>query len=344
MISKKIILLLSLTLIFVSIIGVGASEYQYSMEEIKAILDSTDESEMTGCCSVVLQLEGNNSIFSFRRDASFSADIYINNYTDWHGHKVVKQYKTEGGYFCQAIVTDDGWTIGYGGIDDGVDNAKIENITAKMVNKNNTISEADLIKVQEIKAAYGLGHLVIKAPNGNYGLATATTHQTGHLEPGEYISLPNKFQFFRSGEIALNSSDKITTMTELAASDGFGLTRRDITTFHYYNMTNDTFDGNITDVYLSNDDGSMYGMSTGGLSDDVSFNNNTTIKGSDLPIAPKTIKFATVEFEPEHNDTPVDISSYNILISTGFRFLIGFAAIIALGIVILVRAIKPRSK
>ena len=341
MISKRIILLFSFTVILVSILGVCASDYQYEMHDIKAILDNTDESELTGCCSVVLQLEGNNSIFSFRRDASFGAHIYINNYTDWHGHKAIKQFKNDGGYFCQAVITEDGWTIGYGGIDDGVDNARIENITAGMINENNTISEADLIKVQEIKAAYGLGHLVIKAPNGNYGLATATTHQVGHLEPGEYISLPNKFQFFRSGTIPLNSSDKITAVTELAASDGFGLTRRDITTFNYYNFTNDTFDGNKTDIYLSNDDGSLYGMSTGGLSDDVTFNNNTTIKGSDLPIAPKTIKFATVDFDQDHNDTGV-FDGYNILISNGIKFLIGFIAVIFLAILILVRIIRPK--
>ena len=136
---KKIILLLSVTIILVSILGVCASDYQYDVNELKAILDNTDESEMVGCCSVMLQLEGNDSMFAFRRDASFPAHIYIKNYTDWHGHKAVKQYKEDGGYFCQAIVTDDGWTIGYGGIDDGIDNERIENITAGMINKNNTI-------------------------------------------------------------------------------------------------------------------------------------------------------------------------------------------------------------
>ena len=98
----------------VSIIGVCASDYQYDINELKVILANTDESDMTGCCSVMLQLEGNDSMFSFRRDASFSADIYIINTTDWHGHKAIKQYKTDGGYFCQAVVTDDGWLIGFG--------------------------------------------------------------------------------------------------------------------------------------------------------------------------------------------------------------------------------------
>ena len=338
---KKIILLLSVTIMLVSILGVCASDYQYDMDELKAILDNTDESEMVGCCSVMLQLEGNNSIFAFRRDASFPAHIYIKNYTDWHGHKALKQYKEDGGYFCQAVVTDNGWTIGFGGIDDGVDNARIENITAGMINDNNTISEKDLTRIQEIKASYGLGHLLIKAPNGNYGLATATTHQVGHLNPGEYVSIPNRYQFLRTGEVSLNTSDKISAVTELAASDGFGLTRRDITTFHYYNSTNDTFEGNITDIYLSNDDGSMYGMSTGGLSDDVTYN-NTTINGTDLPIAPKNIKFCTIKFEEVHNDTFLGGSGdFNIFSHICLKLGILILAIIALIALQIVRK-RPR--
>lgn len=335
MISKKIILLLSVTLMLVSIIGVCASDYQQDINELKAILANTDESEMVGCCSVMLQLEGNDSMFAFRRDASFGADIFIINTTDWHGHRAIKQYKTDGGYFCQAVVTDDGWMIGFGGIDDGKDNERIENITSEMINENNTISEDILTKVQAIKADYGLGHLLIKAPNGNYGLATATTHETGHLEPGEYVSIPNRYQFLRTGSISLNTTDKVSTMMELAASDLFGLTRRDITTFHFHNGTNDTFEGNITDIYLSNDDGSMHGMSTGGLADSVYFNGSTVINASKIPIAPKYLKVGTVEFEEVHNDTSIfgEFNLFNYMSLKVFLIFLAGIFLIALAVV-----------
>ena len=47
-------------------------------------------------------------------------------------------------------------------------------------------------------------------------------------------------------------------------------------------------------MYVSNDDGSAYGLSTSGLRDNIHFN-NTTIKAEDIPIAPKYSKIGTVE-------------------------------------------------
>lgn len=284
MISKRIVLMLSVLLVLISVLGVCASENQQNIQDIQLILDSTDESDMIGCCSVVWQLDGNNSIMSFRRDANLTADIHIEE-VDWNGITAIKQYKNEGGYFCQVVITSNGWTIGYGGIDDGPDNEKIENITSHMITDDNSISDEGLSQIEEIKRPYKLGHVVIKAPNGNYGIAGAKGHFTGHLNPGEYISMPNNYDYFRSDNLSLNTSDKIAAMTELAASDAFGLTRRDITTYYFHQVDNSTFKGNITDAYLSNDDGSMYGMSTGDLVDNVYFN-NTFFAADKIPICP----------------------------------------------------------
>ena len=129
---KRFILIISVVLILASILAVSASDYHHDINEVKYLLDNTDESELTGCCSVVLQLDGNNSILSFRRDSETPADIFIEE-IDWHGHKAIKQYKTNGGYFCQVIITQEGWVIGYGGIDDGDDNKKIEEINLKIL-------------------------------------------------------------------------------------------------------------------------------------------------------------------------------------------------------------------
>lgn len=294
---KKSMFVLSIIVLFVSMIAVSAVSSQQNVHDIQEILDTTNESDMTGCCSIVLQLEGNNSMMAFRRDSGSAAEIFIEK-IPWHGKEAIKQYKTSGGYFCQVIITNDGWLVGYGGIDDGPDNEKIENLTGNMINKSNgTISEDLLTQVQQVKAAYGLGHLLIKAPNGEYGIASSTSHFKGKLAPGEYASIPNRDQFFRSGTIELNSSDKVRQMVELELNDGFGLTRRDVTTFNYQ-VGNES---NVTDIYISNDDGSYWGMSTAGLVDNVNMS-GTYVKAEDIPIAPNYKHIGNITFEDNNTD------------------------------------------
>ena len=329
MISKRVILILSAIILCFSIISVCASDFNNDIQDVMHILHETDESELTGCCSVVLQQDGNDSIISFRRDANLSADIHIEQ-IDWHGVQAIKQYKIDGGYFCQVIITEDGWVIGYGVIDDGIDNEIIENITAGMINNESKISESDLEQIQEIKATYELGHVVIKAPDGHYGVATATNHFTGKLEPGDYISMPNRYKYSRSGEIPLNTSDKISVMTEMAASDIFGLTRRDITTFDFHQEDGLTFKGNVVDIYLSNDDGSLYNMDTGNMYDDV-YLNGTVFKGENIPIAP--------DYE---NVTSIVIQEGipQIVTLTAIGITIVFIGFLSYGIYLLVRKIR----
>ena len=289
---RKSLFIITLMVLFASILAVSATSTQ-NTHDMESILANYNESDMTGCCSIVLQQDGNNSIMSFRRDSDSAADIYIEK-INWHGKDAIRQYKTTGGYFCQAIITSDGWTIGYGGIDDGVDNERIENLTGKAL-ENNTgnISDSLLSEVSKIKAAYGLGHMLIKAPNGDYGVATAGSHFTGKLNPNDYISVPNKQGFIRTGSMDPNTKDKVSAMIGLEQSDAFGLTRRDITTF-VFTCENDT--GNVTDVYLCNDDGAAWGMGTAGLVDNVDFMGNVT-KTGDIPIAPKYKYLGNVTFE-----------------------------------------------
>ena len=336
---KKSVLIFSFIILFTSIIAVSANtDYTYTDHDIQSIMENYNESDMTGCCSIVLQLEGNNSIMSFRRDAGNAADITIEK-INWHGKEAIRQYKTAGGYFCQVIITNDGWTVGYGGIDDGVDNERIENITGNMIaNSSGNISESVLQQIQDIKASYGLGHIVVKSPDGNYGYATATTHSMGKLKPGEYISLPNKISFLRTGNVALNASDKVKTMTELEQSDGFGITRRDITTFVFTCLDNGT---NVTDVYLSNDDGSYYGMSTAGLVDNVNFTGKYT-EASKIPIAPTYMSLGNVTFEPAQSENGGGGFGFlNILLMIVAVIIIGIVAFFAYH---LVRVIRYRNR
>ena len=307
--NRKFLLILGILIIFISIIGAYASDYKSEYGDLNYLLDETNESDLFGCCSIACQLDGNDSIMAFRRDARYGADIHIEE-INWHGKDAIKQYKTDGKYFCQVIVTSDGWTVGYGGLDDGEDNEKVENITGEMI-ANNTIDNDTLKKIQSIKSPYGRGHALIKAPDGRYGVAMATTHFTGKLDPGHYISVPNKPEYIRTGDIKMDAPDKEQTLHKLEITDGYGLSRRDITTYFFHAVQNDTFKGNVTNITLSNDDGSTFGMSTAGAADNVILN-GTTYKKEDIPIAPKYQRIGSFEFPDPKEDNPLGFA-FNIL-------------------------------
>ena len=290
--NKKILIFLILIL-FISLCGVYATYFQQSVDESNVIPVNSNETDLFGCCSIVLQVDNNESIMTYRRDSNVTANISIEK-VNWHGIPVIKQYKTDGGYFNHVIITNDGWMIGLGGIDDGVDNEKCENITSTMINDNYTISESGLKEIQDIKKPYGRGHVLIKAPNGNYGFANVDKLKTGTLKSGQYISIPNNYSYSRSGNLSLDSDDIIKDMTELSQLDKYGLDRREIITYDFKVTDN----GNVTDIYIANEDGSYLGKDYVKCIDDIHFDNKV-IKGEDIPIAPSYKNIGSVIF----NDT-----------------------------------------
>lgn len=322
---KKKIFTIITALIFISIFSTSYG-LNYSDE---FILNNSTNYEL-GCCSIALQLDGNNSIMTFRRDSDLDADIHIEQ-INWHGIPVIKQYKTDHKYFCHVIITNNGWTIGLGGIDDGIDNKRCENITATMITDDNSISQEGLKEIQEIKKPYGRGHVLIKAPNGNYGFATVDQLKTGKLKPGQYISIPNNYSCSRKGEISLNSDDLIEEMTQLARSDKYGEYRRDIITYNYHQDSND----NITDIYVSNEDGALIGQDYVGCADDIYFN-TTLIKASDIPVAPNYKKISTLSF------SKIDNSVTNQILQTEFLIpiIIGIMVFAGLLFFIIYRLVK----
>ena len=250
---------------------------------------------MIGCCSIVLQLDENNTIMSYRRDSDLNADVYIEN-VEWHGYNVIKQYKTDNNYFCHVIITSNGWVIGLGGTDDGIDNQIAENITAGMINDNNTISVDDLQRIQKLKEPYGKGHVVIKAPNGNYGFATVDKLKVGTLMPGQFISIPNDYQYSRGDNVTIDIEDNIGTITNLSRSDLYGVDRREIIVYDVQIGKNN----NTTDVYISNEDGKLVGVDNSVYIDDI-YINGTVIKGEDIPLAPDYMKIGSFTFEDSNN-------------------------------------------
>lgn len=322
--SKKIFVL-SIFIIFISMCGVYSTFNHQNNDAMSVISNSTDE---FGCCSIVWQLEGNDTLMSYRRDSNVTADVFIEQ-VDWHGIPSIKQYKTDYGYFNHVIVTNNGWVIGLGGIDDGKDNQICENITAKMITKDYSISKKALQEIQDIKKPYGRGHVVIKAPNGNYGFATVNKLKTGTLKPGQYISIPNDYSLSRGGNLSLGIGDKIKAMNELAQSDLYGLDRREIVTYDYHVGEK----GNTTDIYVSNEDGSLVGADYKDCIDNVCFN-NTTIKGKDIPIAPDYKKIGSITFEEEKST--VD-NLVILLILVGFVVFVGILFFVVLKFVRYVR-------
>lgn len=321
------IFILCIILIFVSSCSVYFAYDNQNIDGVNAILNLDNKTDEIGCCSVLWQLDGNNTILSYRRDANLTADINIQNVT-WHGIPALKQSKTEGGEFTHVVITNNGWIISMGGIDDGEGNQKCDEIASHMINDNNSISKDYLTQIQEIKKEYKRGHFLIKAPNGNYGYTTDEVMETGKLEPGQYLSLPNKYSFFRSGEISPSTDDKIKAAIELALSDEYGINRREIIT--YVNQANET---NIhTDIYASNDDGSYFGVDYKDCVDNVIFYNDET-QGSDLPIAPDYKELGTVTFK--NIDDGGNSSKLNFII-----ILVAFVIIVAILFFIMLKLVR----
>lgn len=322
--SKKIFVL-SIFIIFIFLCGAYSAYNHQNSDVIPVVSNQTDE---FGCCSIVWQMEGNDTIMSYRRDSNVTADVYIEE-VNWHGFPAIKQYKTDYGYFNHVIITNDGWVIGLGGIDDGKDSEICENITSEMITPDYSISKKALKKIQDIKKPYGKGHVVIKAPNGNYGFATPTKLKTGTLKPGQYISIPNDYSVSRGGNMSLGIDDKIKAMTELSQSDLYGLDRREIVTYDFHTGINN----NTTDIYVSNEDGSLLGVNYTDCIDNVLFK-NTTIKGEDIPIAPDYQKIGSVTFANER--TTLD-SFVVLLIIIGFVVFVGILFFIVLKFVRYIR-------
>ena len=319
---KKNIFVLSIFIIFIFMCGAYSAFNHQNNEAIPVISNETDQ---FGCCSIVLQLEGNDTLMSYRRDSNVTADIFIEE-VNWHGMPAIKQYKTEYGYFNHVIVTHDGWVIGLGGIDDGMDSEICKNITAQMISKDYSISQSALEKIQNIKKPYKKGHVVIKAPNGNYGFATPTKLKTGTLKPGQYISIPNSYDYSRGGNLSLGIGDKIKAMQELSQSDLYGLDRREIITYDI-NINNTE---NKTDIYVANENGSYVGVDNTVFIDDI-YVNKTLVKGSDIPIGPSYKQIGSFSFV---NDTPTS-SKLSVLM-----FMVLFVIFVALLFFVVLRFVK----
>ena len=238
----------------------------YENSKNKASLRVMDTWEM-GCSSIYVHANENESAVAFRRDSTYAANLHIV-VQKWHGRHAVKQYKLTGTYFFHAITTSDGWLMGTGGWDNPTVNRKIENLAGKIVSSNKM--KASLLKqIRTQERKLNTGHFAIVAPDGRYAVVWRSGYIKGKLKNGEYLDVPNARSMFRHGKYKKFSKDTAKAALKIAATDRFGLNRRNIMVYHYKRTTKDFKTNATVRIYGSNDKGNLAGRSTSAKKDNV---------------------------------------------------------------------------
>ena len=236
-----------------------------------------------GCCSFYIQVSSTDAVTGFRRDSTYSADIYIRP-AKWYGRTAIRQYKYNGGYCFHSIVTSDGWMIGTGGADSASINNAIEKLSGQMVASGKIVTSS-LYKIKSYINQLGIGHYAIKTPDGKYAAVWIDGIKTGKLKNGEYISVPNSAYYFRQGKFTSFDSNPGKAGLKIGATDQYGLNRRQISVFHWKTTTKNFKTSSSVLVCAANDNGYMRGMSTGHLIDNFHYKGILTGKYS-LPKTP----------------------------------------------------------
>ncbi|WP_299526722.1 Ig-like domain-containing protein [uncultured Methanobrevibacter sp.] len=256
---------------------------QYADGAIKQDTDKTDEDliDLSECSSAVLQVSDNEGVICVRRDATNAADIHIES-GNWGDISYLKQYKTADGYFSHAIITSNGWLIGNGGVTDGSAFRQIESIASEMVT-NNQITNDYLSRIHKIISRYSLGHFVIKAADGTYGVVFTNLYHVGKLQAGQYVLCPNVYSMSQKGSYD-NNLNPVDAGIKKVYTDDYGVNRRNIMTYHWKLTNSPNGLSYSVDSYASNDDGKGVGRSTSYMADNVYYFNNFHSKNS-LPLA-----------------------------------------------------------
>lgn len=288
---KKLIVLIFIFVVLFSVSFVSAEANHSTLDQIQKI----DLSDATGCTSVIVRDSDTHYVLAFRRDANYSANIYIQP-MDWHGFNVIEQFKNESGYAFHVVLTQNGWLISNGGHEDSDDNQRIEAIAANMVS-NNTIDNESLKNISTIKTKNNnTGHFFIMNPQGNYAVVFANNsiYSEKAIDNGKYLCIPNDESYFASGNYKTRGPDAVEAAVSIISKDNYGVDRRDVI---IYDITFDE-DKEITnvDVYASNDDGSFSGVSAGNMVDDIVIN-DTVIKGMSLLHTPRMTHLGVVPFD-----------------------------------------------
>lgn len=260
-------------------------------KKTKASLTIKETSEM-GCSSVFVQVSNTEAVTGFRRDSTNARALKIVK-CKLNGKAAIKQYKSSS-YFFHSMTTADGWMVGNGGADNPTINRAIEKIAGKII-KAGKLKKSYLKKIQRYERSLGIGHFAIKAPNGKYAIVWSSSIVTGKLKPGQYIDVPNAKSKFRHGNWAKFSKDPAKAAIKIAATDSFGINRRDVTAFHWKATTREGKTSSSLKVYAANDNGRLVGRSTGYLKDDIYFK-GTFFSKNKLPKTPSSMLLGVHKF------------------------------------------------
>lgn len=216
-------------------------------------LNDTKYSE-EGCSSTIIQIDEQNSAFTFRRDSDEGVNVNI-----IYQKNGILQYKNDLDYFWHVIINQDGWIVGNGGADNPHSCEKMEAFAQIMIKKNTLIDEL-IERISDIKSLYNLGHFLIKSPNGTYGLIAHIIGEKiiiekGKLKPGEYMISPNNYKYYKKGNISdLDIKENYTYISRyLAAIDTYSSLRTNDFTYNYVTKDNSKY----VDIFIANDDGSL---------------------------------------------------------------------------------------
>ena len=184
-----------------------------------------------GCCSVLMHVKKGYDVFSFRRDSTYSANLYFQR-LNGYGKESIKEFKTTNGYFFHTIVSKDGWIVSSGGLDVPYFNIQLENLAGRTVSSGHVTSNT-VKRAYNVLRHMGMGHFIIKAPNDTVGLVIynggSSKKTLFKMSNGQYVSVPNHPAFYRSGYTS--TVNPVSSVINLATTDRWGVNRRNIITY-----------------------------------------------------------------------------------------------------------------
>lgn len=251
---------------------------------VKKTQKAVNNEASSGCCSVLVHVKKGVDVFSYRRDSTYAANLYIQK-VKWYGKEAVKEYKTTNGYFFHTIITRNGWIVSAGGPDIVWINKNLEKLGGQ-ISARGHITPADINSAYALLRKAKLGHFLIKDPEGNVSLAIYSSGRSKiklfKMKDGEYVSVPNSPIYYRQGFINKKSSS-ISSAIYLAGTDRYGVNRRNVITYEVKNVTNST----EVNIWASYDGGKLIKRYKG-KPDNIIFG-NFKIYAKTLPRIPSKI-------------------------------------------------------
>ncbi|MDD3454935.1 MAG: hypothetical protein PHR99_05580 [Methanobacteriales archaeon] len=209
------------------------------------------------------------------------------------GYDAIHEYKEDGGYFTHLIITEEGWIIGIGGKDNQSINKELEELGGEIVSKKR-IEEENIKEANSILRENQWGFFIIKSSDGKVGLTAydgrieANTISILNITEGEYVKVTNNPNCCEQGNFKEFDHDPTEAALKIAATDPYGLHRRDIITYEYNQ-------GKVR-VWASFDGGKLLEGAMGSP-DNIKFLGHE-ISGKKLPVVPNK-KFLGNETLPQ---------------------------------------------